>query len=380
MVRRSVAGLVGVALGFSACLGDFLDPLDQPGLGVVFLPADTAIYVDAEYRARAKMFNRFGDLYDSEHIRYAGVEPIVEVSQAGVVKAGAIGRARVIARRSDLVDTGWVSVVPPGSLALVLRGGEQSRLSVSGLDGSALQPIANVGALGEGAPAWLPSGTAIVHQEGDFLSSVLYVTDLAGNRYRLLSADAQYTDERYPRPSQDGAWIYFRRAASFGGGEIWRVHVDGTGVEPIVPVPFPNAGDTHPDPSPDGSQLAFVSGRFPGGPLTLVIRDLATGVERQLPDQGLLPRWSPQGDWIAYWRGANAEVGGGLFAVRPDGTGSHRISLANRIYRPHALDWSSDGEWLLAKGDSTMELVQVATGLSLPLAFTRQHYWASLKR
>jgi hypothetical protein len=66
--------------------------------------------------------------------------------------------------------------------------------------------------------------------------------------------------------------------------------------------------------------------------------------------------------------------------VRPDGTGFRRISLPNRNYRPQALDWSSDGEWLLAKGDSTMELVEVATGLSLPLAFTQHHYWASLRR
>jgi hypothetical protein len=377
MVRTGLAGSIAVALALSACLGDFLDPLDQPGLAVVFLPADTAVYVGTQYLARAQMLNRFGDLYDSDHIGYSGPDPIAEVSQAGSIKANAVGRARVIARRSDLVDTGWVSVVPPGRVALVLRTEQQSRLRSSELDGSGLQSVADVGALGEGAPAWLPSGTAIVHQDGDFSSSVLYITDLAGNRTRLLSPDPQYVDERYPRPSRDGLWIYFRRATSFGAGEIWRVHPDGTGVEPVVPVPFPNAGDTHPDPAPDGNQLVFVSGRF-GGPIELVVRNLTTGVERTLGDNGLLPRWSPQGDWIAYWKG-NEFTGGALYAARPDGTEFRRISLPDRIYRPQALDWSSDGEWLLAKGDSTMELVQVATGMALPLAFTQPYHWASLR-
>jgi hypothetical protein len=50
------------------------------------------------------------------------------------------------------------------------------------------------------------------------------------------------------------------------------------------------------------------------------------------------------------------------------------IACSSRIYTPDGLDWSPDGQWLLAHSDSTMDLIQVATGLTLPLGYSLGYY------
>jgi Tol biopolymer transport system component len=380
LFRRSARCCAGLGLLFlGSCLGDFFNPLDQPGLRVVILPTDTTVYLGSQYQARGRMLNSYGDLYTTEHIEFAGADPSASVSDAGAVTGQALGRARVIGRRSDLADTAWVSVVPSGTIALSLLS-EQSSVDVINLDGSRFMSIAPAGQFRGGAPAWLPTGDGLVYQEstpGGGGSSVLYVTDMAGIRRLLVPTGPHLRDEKYPRVSRDGSWVYFRNG--IGAGEIWRIHPDGSGLELVSPTAPSPSGDTHPDPSPDGTRLAFSSGRFVPGQLVVAVRDLTTGAEQSLGVQGLLPRWSPDGDWIAYWSGDESAREGSIFLVRPSGAEARMISAAGRFYRPEGLDWSPDGEWIVARADTTLELVQVSSGMALPLAYTRNHDWASFK-
>jgi Tol biopolymer transport system component len=358
----------------SGCLGDFFNPLDQPGLRVVVLPADTAVYAGAQYRARGRMLNQYGDLYPSEHIDFGGADAAASVSGAGVVSGETIGRARVIARRGDLADTSWVSVVPQGTLAFSLLA-DPSFVDLINLDGSGFQRILTAGQFRGGAPAWLPQGDGFVYQEatpGGAGSSVLYFADLAGNRRILLPVHGDFADEKYARVSRDG-WVYFR----WQEGEIWRVRVDGSSLE-RAGVTDTLTGDTHPDPSPDGTRLVLASSRFPEG-IRLVIRDLASGAEQSLGVQGLLPRWSPSGDRIAYWSGDVFSQRGAIYLIQPDGSGNQRLSPLGKEYRPEGLDWSPDGEWLVARADTTLELIQTSTGTALPLAYSRDHNWAAFR-
>jgi Tol biopolymer transport system component len=88
----------------------------------------------------------------------------------------------------------------------------------------------------------------------------------------------------------------------------------------------------------------------------LVVKDLTTGVTRVLANANgaLTPRWSPDGQWIAFTRGAF----GDLMIIRPDGTELTRIGTTP----VHAgLTWSPDSKWILARGGTGATLGDVAT-------------------
>jgi Tol biopolymer transport system component len=59
--------------------------------------------------------------------------------------------------------------------------------------------------------------------------------------------------------------------------------------------------------------------------------------------------------------------------VLMDRTGSQRrfLTPGDHRYPDGQLTWSPDGQWILARGPVALELIHVASGLILPLGFTR---------
>ena len=337
----------------SAC--DLFDPLNQGRLRVEVEPRDTALYVGASFYPRALMVNYYQDRYPSEHLVYRALDAAIRVDGDGRITGLAFGRARYVVEREHLVDTGWVSVVPAGVLAV----SSDSAVYVVNTDGSGLIVVAPSG-FGSGSPAWLPGDSLVFHYviPGGAGESALFATNFAGDTTRLTSSGAR------PRGARDGAWIYFQ-----GGNTVRRVRRDGTGEEVVT-----SATSRDGDPAPDGTELAFGRSVLPGPTWGIAIRDLGTGSESTVTGDGLLPRWNPAGDSLAYWSGF---VRGSLFLVSTDGTGKRRIAESNN-YDGSVLDWSPDGQWLVARSfDATLELIHVATGLSLPLGFAASFRTAS---
>lgn len=351
-----------------------LDPNDQSGLRVEVSPADTAVNLGGKVGVKGSMVNYFGDRYPSDHIMYRGLDPtIARVDAGGTVTGVAYGRARIVASRGDLADTMWVSVVPSGLLSVSSDYG-QSAVLVIGTDGSQSRQIVSSDQYSGGAAAWLSGDAGLVYQYTVLGGATrLYVSDLAGNRRPLFSDPAGEHDESSPRPSHDGIWVYF----GYGNydGDVWRVHVDGSGLERVTGPAPAYQGDTDPDPSPDGSQV--VSRRLTSSGFRLTVRDLTNGTERQFGVPGLLPRWSPDGTLIAYLDGDMDRDIFSIFVIGSDGTGARQVSEPGRVYGPKGLDWSPDGEWLVAKSSVTLDLVQVKTGLTLPLAFGETYFYPS---
>jgi Tol biopolymer transport system component len=132
-----------------------------------------------------------------------------------------------------------------------------------------------------------------------------------------------------PSVSHDGRLIAYER---FGRREeIWVVGTDGRRPKRLTPGPH----DCNPNWSPDAKAVAF-STCVTADRQVVFVKPLQG--RRRIVGSGTRPRWSPDGRWIAY--AANK----GLYAVRPDGKGRHR--LTTRINEYGSFSWSPDSKRL----------------------------------
>jgi tricorn protease len=125
------------------------------------------------------------------------------------------------------------------------------------------------------------------------------------------------------------------------GGDIWAVPVAGGDARLLVSHP---ANESHPDYSPDGRTVAFVSDRTGGGDIYLLT--LATGDLRRLTfDDGneLLDGWSRDGRWIYFSSSAREIAGNDIYRVSVSGGMPMPIS-ADRFTNEFAAAPSPDGQ------------------------------------
>jgi Tol biopolymer transport system component len=207
----------------------------------------------------------------------------------------------------------------------------------------------------------------------------------------------------------DDAWIAYQTDRS-GSGGVWLVHPDGTddhqiaagvhdeqqlpnwspdgshlvfttrggNTEPLFEYDLATdearqlfactdqcLGDDEPVYSPDGTEVAFIRilGPLVTGPggdevpsdCGLWIGDVTTGEVRQVTsntdppcDRELLPRWSPDGRRLTYWRASPSKDGSLVSSVYVmDADGLHRRRLTEPGIFAGEPDWSPDGAWIV---------------------------------
>jgi serine/threonine protein kinase len=154
-----------------------------------------------------------------------------------------------------------------------------------------------------------------------------------------LTSDVGWTD--YPAISVDGRMLAYASDRSGEGNlDIWVQQLpDGSPVRLTHHV----ADEVEPSFSVDGSRLAFQSARGGGG---IYVVPTLGGEERLLAARGFSPRFSPDGNWIAY---GVAEQGGGGLYVAP-AAGGPATPVAAGFYRAQAHVWSPDSRHLLFWG------------------------------
>jgi Tol biopolymer transport system component len=119
--------------------------------------------------------------------------------------------------------------------------------------------------------------------------------------------------------------ILFTHCEDATGCQIYTANPDGSAIEQVT-----SGGDAFQgDWSPDGTRIAYAS--FASGDLTIWILNADGSDPRQLtaddPDaDDLAPRFTPDGQWILYQNCFGFDCDGGIFAIRPDGTGQHEIT------------------------------------------------------
>ncbi len=134
-----------------------------------------------------------------------------------------------------------------------------------------------------------------------------------------------------PSFSADGNWLLFTRYRKelSGLADVWRVPALGGPPQLLVE----EALAAHQDPS--GQLLAFTKAVEGGS--KLFIRQ-ADGSERLVGEPGFWPRWSPDGQWLAYTTSDPEGGGGHLYIVRRDG--GERRQLTFQAQQFYGLDWT----------------------------------------
>jgi Tol biopolymer transport system component len=166
--------------------------------------------------------------------------------------------------------------------------------------------------------------------------------------FARLTFDAGMTG--IPTISADGQLVAYPSDRSGEGNlDIWVQHVNDPRPARLTRHP---ANESHPSLSPDGSRVAYRSERDGGG---IYVAGTLGGEERKIADHGAIPRFSPDGAWIAYvgdgawWPSTYARMflvpasGGPAQPFQSDfGLGPLPLSLGPI--------WSPDGRFLLFMG------------------------------
>ena len=332
-------------------------------VGVHFAPDDTLVIVGSQFQSRASAVDQNGNPRP-DAISYAVPDGKLDISATGVITTLSTGRVRVIVQ-SGSADTGWINIVPDGTIAAYRAGVLPEGIVTFVLDGSHVTWLAPaVQDLLPTSPRWDPNGNRVLfNSQGT--APRLYVVDLQGNQGRLLSpTPAGLLEESAANPALMSGRIYFTALVSgLAGSAIWRANRDGSNAVEVWRDPNGNTA-SKPAPSPDETKLAYVQNDD-----TIRLLDLISGTLSSWTPPGRVVQWSPIGDRIAYV-GQNFE----LHVVDPDGTGDHVISPPGHTSFGWSFGWSPDGNWIVARTDSHLELIEVATGAVMVLPYGGSYY------
>ncbi|HEY2946580.1 MAG TPA: protein kinase, partial [Vicinamibacteria bacterium] len=199
-----------------------------------------------------------------------------------------------------------------------------------------------------GALAAILAGVAVIGlvAAGLRLSGQRRAGPTQGLVLKRLTADAGLTTD--PALSPDGRLIaYASDRAGNGNLDIWVQQVAGG--EPIR-LTRHAADESMPDFSPDGTQIAFRSDRDGGG---VYLVSALGGEPALIAPQGFNPRFSPDGQWIAYHTGIYGtrsagipHFGSGKLYILPVTGGPPRQIQATAKAIDHPI-WSPDSRHLL---------------------------------
>jgi Tol biopolymer transport system component len=252
-----------------------------------------------------------------------------------------------------------LATVPAGRIAYAFRFGPFVTSRLNGADRTEI--VLDTGV--DWVETW-PSGDRILFTKtvGFFGKPGLFVAEPNGDVTKI-TTDSVGT----PTLSSDASWIYFTR-----DGDLLRMRPDGTGTELLVAAAPAGTLLRWPDPSPAGDRVAFARYEPNASPADdLRILDLQTMQVTSLGVRAHRPRWSPDGQWIAYRSSQPGEIG--VRRIRADGTGDEGLNLGPSVVTdPGGFDWSPDARYLavmtygLLRGGE-IRLIEPATGAVLAI-------------
>jgi Tol biopolymer transport system component len=175
-----------------------------------------------------------------------------------------------------------------------------------------------------------------------------------------------------PNWSPDGSRIVF---ATRGGKteSLFEYDLATQETRQLFDCKHPCLGDDEPVYSPDGTEVAFIralgplvtnqSGDDVPSDCAIWIGAVATGTVHQVTtnthppcDREILPRWSPDGRRLTYWRELAEKgslVGTSVYVLDADGSHARRLTKPSMFAAEP--DWSPDGRWIVFSTHARLE-------------------------
>jgi TolB protein len=218
------------------------------------------------------------------------------------------------------------------------RSGRFKELYVMNLDGSDLRQLTRNQTINL-SPSWGPDARLLVFTSYKDGRPKLYEMDVVSGRERLVPTGPGMVMGGSYAP--DGKEIAITRTGTQGDSEIALISPEGSTISRLTESQTINVSPSF---SPNGSQLAFCSGRT-GSPQVYVM-GTGGGQARRVTFKGSYntqPVWSPKGDKIAYTGRVDGRFQ--IFVVGADGGEATQITSS----RGDNVDptWSPDGRYLI---------------------------------
>lgn len=322
-------------------------------------PADTAVFAGGSYALRVGSTDRWwNEIPTPTHSTTSSAASVATVSGA-TVGGQAVGRATLTVSSGALSRTVAVSVVPQGYLLATRAGG----IYGFNLDGSDFRRIVSMDAAR--SARWFPGGKMFVFST-QFIGPG-FVSDVSGNVRPLVQGTSPFVGEVWAHPSRDGQWVYFGGYDKNYRGYPYRVRTDGTGLQLVPGFVANDRNQSYPTTSPAGDRVAYFHEGTGSRDVTLRVLNMQTG---QLLLQGIsghTPEWS-HGDSIAYLF-SNGSSDGPIRLMSSAGSGDRQVGTGSYAF---GIDWSPDDRWIAGYDVASrrLEVVQVATGLRIPLPYS----------
>jgi Tol biopolymer transport system component len=209
-----------------------------------------------------------------------------------------------------------------------------------------------------------PDGRGVIYQASCAEPPAnLYTVAADGTRLRRITRGV--SDHGGPSLSPDKRWIAFAKSPAPAVCEkgcsaaIWLMDLAGRHARQLT-YPRDLEYDAGPSWSPDGKRIVF-SESSATAPTTLVLAAATGRSIRPLHVAGFHPAWGPRR--IAYLD----ENFGGIWTVRPDGSGKQKVATGRRI---SSLAWSRDRRLAYLSNDGTTVNVLGKTSFRLSLKAT----------
>jgi hypothetical protein len=352
-----------------------------PGAAVALdvQPTDTSLYVGKRYQLRARSLDRAGNSR-ADQISLAGGDSVLARDGALGVIGRTFGRDFTDVSTATHHARVWVSVVPTGTIAITIGlYAPNYGMGVINLDGSGRRLVFGPDRLSTvNSPRWSPDGKSIA---AAYVR--IYLVDATTGIGRLASGDSTGQPEWGPSFSPDGRWIYYSKGP-YGGSEytLWRVLVDVGSKPEQLPLPMQNT-PFEPDVSADGLRVVYL-----GGDGYLHELTLADSSKRTITAAhgGNTPRYSHDGSTLAYLMSSaynDFDPAAGVYTIPVQGSTAQRItppvSSDSFMWTYAGNSWSPDGDWIVTSTVNQMWVVNVKTGLMLPLPWASDYSAADWK-
>lgn len=347
--------------------------------------ADTALNIGGTATLSGRVVDRYGNMRPEVPTIAAGTGNAITADAASSTVTGReMGTQWLFTRHASLVDSSTVRVVPSGRLLLWSPSSQTVRLvNTDGSDGNGTI-ISGVASDMGVFPRFTATGRSITLHTGTESwggpPNRIVVIDTTGAGRRNIGPTSGFSMVISVRQLADGTVLVVgRREGDAPSTElsVWRVASDNA-ITSVASLPGMSQVYGGADISPNGTRVAYVV-PWQYAPPDLRVVDLSTGAVILVENNATSPRWSSQGDRLAFLVPVGpyySDLEGPAVVMNADGTGKRDLGSGNLS---PGLAWSPDGKYLVGRSSESstwgaLRLLRVSDGANVLLRFREDYY------